>query len=530
MYGTICFSIFNKLKFGTFPEYFGFWQSWELKCSFFLYAYTHRLERERQQHDQSDTSSLDKSTRAEPKEKHPNEETQTIPKTLLKAVPGTPLPGKKNWVVGKFGRVLPVVYLRRRDRKKIAKFDPSKTTHCLKRINLQDPTMSVSSLTWKMDSDKDVSSNRLVKMEIEQKSNFKKSGSKQSGNCTNTSAFHENAVDKCRKKSGERMHANNVVIFEGTKFSASDGSDLESDSTDAHSELDLRHSYTKLNKNSSNKVKTDLADVPDRSASTCNISHFQNTITISSSPKKNTNSVVLETATNLVSDINGLQSYSSSKMQMSKNNSHQEPLLSNGVLQNGENNEDLSEESSLTESTRQSYNSSDEMSDTCSNSSKSESVSSENKDETSNDNSSESETVVKKTTGKGSLASRDKINNIDFGSYESKQPLHNDSEEVSAQSPKTKGLSRVINDTQKKLSNDKHLDALEGKKKSVLAQKNVIKDALKDLDSGVQNHDGKKHIIFGDNDDDGDRDNMMEKSPYSLGEKVSNFSLHTFNW
>ncbi|VDI20083.1 Hypothetical predicted protein [Mytilus galloprovincialis] len=35
-------------------------------------------------------------------------------------VPGTKVPGEKNWVVGKYGRVLPVVYIRNKDKKKIS--------------------------------------------------------------------------------------------------------------------------------------------------------------------------------------------------------------------------------------------------------------------------------------------------------------------------------------------------------------------------------------------------------------------------
>ena len=80
----------------------------------------------------------------------------SIPETLPKAVPGTPLPGKKNWVVGKFGRVLPVMYLRRRDRKKIAKFDPSKTTHCLKKIKSEERDSTIAELTWNLQSEDEI--------------------------------------------------------------------------------------------------------------------------------------------------------------------------------------------------------------------------------------------------------------------------------------------------------------------------------------------------------------------------------------
>lgn len=72
---------------------------------------------------------------------------------MKSAVPGTPVPEKRNWVVGKFGRVLPVVFLRRKDGRKVAKFDPSKTVHCVKKIRVDDEKFhSVNNLTWDIES------------------------------------------------------------------------------------------------------------------------------------------------------------------------------------------------------------------------------------------------------------------------------------------------------------------------------------------------------------------------------------------
>uniref|UniRef100_A0A672NK56 Nucleolar protein 8 n=1 Tax=Sinocyclocheilus grahami TaxID=75366 RepID=A0A672NK56_SINGR len=53
------------------------------------------------------------------------------------AVPGTDIPGHKNWVVSKFGRVLPV-------------YDPSKHCHNIKRLETADDITSVSKLTWEI--------------------------------------------------------------------------------------------------------------------------------------------------------------------------------------------------------------------------------------------------------------------------------------------------------------------------------------------------------------------------------------------
>ncbi|XP_072025686.1 nucleolar protein 8-like [Amphiura filiformis] len=74
-----------------------------------------------------------------------------------KAVPGTAIDGEKNWVVGKYGRVVPIVYIRRPDKKKIMKVDPSKYVHHLKVMKDQatkteseseEQGHKISNLTW----------------------------------------------------------------------------------------------------------------------------------------------------------------------------------------------------------------------------------------------------------------------------------------------------------------------------------------------------------------------------------------------
>lgn len=55
-------------------------------------------------------------------------------------------------MIGKFGRVLPILFLRRKDGKKIAKFDPSKTLHCLKKVKVDEDSQdnSFENLTWNL--------------------------------------------------------------------------------------------------------------------------------------------------------------------------------------------------------------------------------------------------------------------------------------------------------------------------------------------------------------------------------------------
>nr|XP_009512546.1 PREDICTED: nucleolar protein 8 [Phalacrocorax carbo] len=67
----------------------------------------------------------------------------------MKAVPGTEVPDHKKWVVGKFGRVLPILHLRSQQKNKIVKYDPSKYCHNLRKLE-PDLTHAVpiSQLTW----------------------------------------------------------------------------------------------------------------------------------------------------------------------------------------------------------------------------------------------------------------------------------------------------------------------------------------------------------------------------------------------
>ena len=127
-------------------------------------------------------------------DKNQRKEQQTlsvIPETLPKAVPGTPIPGYKNWVVGKFARVLPVVYLRRRDGKKIAKFDPSKTTHCLKRLKTEEMQESAASeLTWSLDTEVPISNGVASKS---------KTNSKQEGDETRANSKIDVVQDEAKK-------------------------------------------------------------------------------------------------------------------------------------------------------------------------------------------------------------------------------------------------------------------------------------------------------------------------------------------
>ncbi|XP_073700698.1 nucleolar protein 8 [Garra rufa] len=85
------------------------------------------------------------------------------------AVPGTEIPGHKNWVVSKFGRVLPVLNLGSKG-KKVFKYDPSKHCHNIKRLETADDVTSVSKLTWEIEGGDDEMSKKRRGEFPEQKS------------------------------------------------------------------------------------------------------------------------------------------------------------------------------------------------------------------------------------------------------------------------------------------------------------------------------------------------------------------------
>ncbi|KAL2781232.1 nucleolar protein 8 isoform c [Daubentonia madagascariensis] len=133
-----CMSVLNKTK----------WKGGTLQIQLAKESFLHRLAQEREE------------------AKAKREKSTTYNTTLLdrmggvnfhmKAVPGTEVPGHKNWVVSKFGRVLPVLHLKNQHKRKIIKYDPSKYCHNLKKIGEDFPnTIPVSSLTWELEGGND---------------------------------------------------------------------------------------------------------------------------------------------------------------------------------------------------------------------------------------------------------------------------------------------------------------------------------------------------------------------------------------
>ena len=425
-----------------------------------------------------------------------------IPETLPKAVPGTPVPGKKNWVIGKFGRVLPVVYLRRRDRKKIAKFDPSKTTHCLKKIKPVELDITVSELTWNLESKKENGSGTpgeslQMKGKKQKKSKLKVLDSaKTDFDVSNGLEKHE----KCDKNaSADTLEGDFVPLPSAShpkELSAEGNSDLDSDSSTSQSGSDTGHYhlsavFTCKRNTLSNTVGNSWNKID---GSTSSVSHSRDGLQVSTSSKKNSVSVEKKKV-NLLSNETGVEGVFCNKI-YNEDNSLNSSLLSRNISTvQLEDDENLSDQNNSIASDRNSSDTSNESSDI---------------------ESSGKEIVIKKS--RYHLSSE---NDTTFGEI-SHEIGGSSSKGLLIRSPKTKDKSKIVENPQKqKHSNEKRLDALEDKKKSILAQRNLIKDALIHLDSGTQSHDGKKHIVFSDNDDDVSGDDVKEKAAYSIGDKVS---------
>lgn len=423
-----------------------------------------------------------------------------IPETLPKAVPGTPLPGKKNWVVGKFGRVLPVVYLRRKDRKKIAKFDPSKTTHCLRKIKPEELNTAVSQLTWSLESEREIAS-RTPRTLMQMKGKKQKKSKLKDVDSTEVDFDVGNGLERYEKKAGAVTLKGNFVPFPSASHTKgrsvdADG-DLDSDSSASLSESDTDHCHRSARLKGNTLSSTEGHSSNTFDSSTSSMSPSRDDLPVSASSKKN--SVVVEKSkANVLSNKTEVQRASCTKIKNENSNvpgSLVSPNISRVQLEDDKNCSD--EKSSIP----------------------SDGNSSDRSVETSDMESSENEIVIKRSKDQLSQEIATKLME-----EVSLDPMDN-SDRLLVRSPKTKDESKATDNPHKqKHSNEKRLDALKDKKMTVLAHRNLIKDALKDLDSGTQSHDGKKHIVFSDNDDDDvSCVDVKEKAAYTIGDKVRTF-------
>ncbi|KFO87580.1 Nucleolar protein 8, partial [Buceros rhinoceros silvestris] len=139
-----CMSVLNKTK----------WKGGTLQIELAKESFLHRLatEREEAKLQKEKPQRNDRTCLLESLKK------AGVTDFRMKAVPGTEVPDHKKWVVGKFGRVLPILHLRKSRWfnsliwTNIVKYDPSKYCHNLRKL---EPDLTcvvpISDLTWHLE-------------------------------------------------------------------------------------------------------------------------------------------------------------------------------------------------------------------------------------------------------------------------------------------------------------------------------------------------------------------------------------------
>lgn len=135
-----CMTVLNKSK----------WKGGTLQIEMAKESFLQRLAQERQQA----AEKIEAPTKVQQETLVESFKNAGVENFYMKAaVPGTEVPGHKDWVVSKFGRVLPVLNLKCHGKKKIIKYDPSKHCHNIKKLEDSAGTQSltpVSKLTWEI--------------------------------------------------------------------------------------------------------------------------------------------------------------------------------------------------------------------------------------------------------------------------------------------------------------------------------------------------------------------------------------------
>ncbi|XP_029006137.1 nucleolar protein 8 [Betta splendens] len=149
-----CLTVLNKSK----------WKGGTLQIEMAKESFLHRLAEERQ----AATEQCLKPPKAEDKRQKLLDSLSKAGVenfTMKAAVPGTEIAGHKDWIVSKFGRVLPVLQLRcqKGNKARTLKYDPSKYCHNIRKLD-RDATVEptpVTQLTWEVQGgDDDISKKR----------------------------------------------------------------------------------------------------------------------------------------------------------------------------------------------------------------------------------------------------------------------------------------------------------------------------------------------------------------------------------
>ncbi|XP_053577153.1 nucleolar protein 8 [Bombina bombina] len=136
-----CMSVLNKTK----------WKGGMLQIEMAKESFLHRLSQERQE-------ATEKKPGAQPQRDlvQSLKDSGVTEFQMKAAVPGTEVPNHKDWVVSKYGRVLPVLHLKANNKSKVIKYDPSKYCHNIKKLEAGScEAVPVSQLTWHLEGGDD---------------------------------------------------------------------------------------------------------------------------------------------------------------------------------------------------------------------------------------------------------------------------------------------------------------------------------------------------------------------------------------
>lgn len=203
-----CISLYNKTK----------WKGFLLRIQLAKEDFLKRLTKEREN-----------GFAAEPKiKKHKGKHQELLKNQKIQdfvmqgAVPGTLIEGEKDWVVGKYGRVLPIVHIPSKHGKKIMTVDPSKFCHNLKSMKDHgEDSSNIDALTWHLKEDNPV--------ELKKQKHFKKDSDFEIRKCS--------TIKRKQMKSFSTEY-DNCVNFDSDEvssvggYTSSDGDSVSSADTD----------------------------------------------------------------------------------------------------------------------------------------------------------------------------------------------------------------------------------------------------------------------------------------------------------
>ncbi|XP_070594709.1 nucleolar protein 8 isoform X2 [Erythrolamprus reginae] len=188
----------------------------------------------------------------------------------VKAVPGTEIPNLKDWVVSKFGRVLPILHLKDQHKSKIIKYDPSKYCQNLKKLD-QEPVdaVPISQLTWHLQETDSIMSKKRqgqfpeAKKPPKKKTKMQNSDSLRKVESNPANVVPSKLIQNCTPNSKKQpnQHSSGPKLKAGTICSRNTKS-LHDDDIDSEEEIRaIEASERKKHKGNSNIVPEDNMEV-----------------------------------------------------------------------------------------------------------------------------------------------------------------------------------------------------------------------------------------------------------------------------